>query len=180
MKFILYFIVFLIQAQLHANSEIRIQNSTKNEIKFIYNYLNNNVNILIQETTLKHNEIYNATAGRYVINDNYLIELKDTYIECSWAYTLWVKHANGWGIQLFVNHNEFATICAHKYSIVDYQTHAQLNYYSDDSGGDEKLIFKNIGWWAQSGTFPIETEVLLTPYKKTFTDTELEQFLHGN
>ncbi len=178
MKFILYFIVFLIQAQLHANSEIRIQNNAKNEIKFIYNYLNNNVNILIQETTLKHNEIYNATAGRYVINDNYLIELKDTYIECGWAYTLWVKHANGWGIQLFVNHNEVATICAHKYSIVDYQTHAQLIFDKEDSGV-EKLIFKNIGWWAQSGIFPIISEIFLKPYKKTFSVTELDQFLHG-
>ncbi len=178
MKFILVFLCLFAHLQLHAEPEIIIHNETTEDLKFMYIYLNSNTNILIQETKIKAKKDYITTEGRFVINDNYLIEIRDTHIECGWAYTLWVRHANGWGIKLFVNRTEIATICAHKYSVIDFQPHAQL-VFTTEQDGEEKLIFRNTGWWAQTGVFPIQNELSLNSFKKQFSDTELDQFLHG-
>lgn len=168
MKLIAIMIYFLFHFQLFASDpNILIINKTSSEIKFTHTYLNLNDRILIQDKILKSQEIYNGSTSRYAINNNYFLEFRDTHIECSWLSTLRIRHANGWGIQLFINGQEVVTICANKYSVFDYQNHAELSYIVDHNN-EEKLIFKNIGWWRQANVFSIEKEIPLTKYKKNF------------
>ncbi|WGL61049.1 hypothetical protein QEJ31_05500 [Pigmentibacter sp. JX0631] len=173
----LAFPCLLFTTECFAIPEIFISNRTTNPIKITYNYLKHNTYLSDNHTILNPNQTYGGETRRYVINNNYLIELIDTHIECSWLHTLGIKHPNGWGIKLNINYNEIITICANKYNVFDNKNHASIEYFQDESGV-EKIIFRNIGWWVQNDKFPIEKEIILNSLKNEYSPYWMNMFLY--
>ncbi|WP_158999342.1 hypothetical protein [Pigmentibacter ruber] len=174
----LAFPCLLFSTQCFAIPEIFISNRTTDTIKLTYNYLKNNTYLSENHTLLSPNQTYVGETRRYVINNNYLIELIDTHIDCSWLHTLGIRHPNGWGIQLNINYNEIITICANKYNVFDNKNHASLEYYKNENG-IEKIIIRNIGWWVQKDKFPNEKEIILNSVKKEYTPYLINMFLYN-
>lgn len=179
-KFLLVFFFLLILAQTNAKGapEILITNNTSESINITFTFLKNNSYLLKDSIIKQAGETYYAKDRRYIINNNYFIEFVDTHTECSWLHTLGLRHANGWGIKLKINGTEVVTICANKYNALDHRNHAELAYHKD-SNSNETFIFKNIGWWQQSSTYPIGKEINLAQFKKHYTPMQMDWFIYN-
>ena len=81
--------------------------------------------------------------------------------ECSWIHTFGIiKKVHGFGLTIYLNDKEIGTICANKYSILDYQVNSILEFYRT-SENKKFLKFSNIGWWENNTVYPTSIDIKL-------------------
>ena len=131
--------------------------------------------VLKKSLSLETHEEFKAGASRYVLNNNYFIEIQTDKTKYSWLHTWTFVHANGWRLKLITNGIDFGPICANKNSVFDVHNHAEL-IYSVDQFNNDIIIFKNAGWW-QKKVFPIVRTLFLNSYKRQFSRTEIKNYI---
>ncbi len=174
----LFLLNFIFIQSVYAEPEIIITNNTENEINITYTYLKKNNYLHNTNTKVAPYSSFIAETKRYVINNNYLLEFIDTHKACSWLYSFGFRHANGWGIDLIINGEKIITICANKYSPLDYRNHAQL-IYVQEKNKIEKFVFKNLGWWEQNNEFQTSFILNLEKYKNNYSKSEINWFVYN-
>ncbi len=157
---------------------VLIRNASNFDLELVSRYQNRNDIILKQTQILKSYQFYIGSTSKYVFNRRYFIEIVDTNEKCSTLKTLGLSHANGWGLKIFIKGIEVGKICSTKYSVIDYQAHAELIYVINKFGKEE-LIFRNIGWWAQNSAYPIQLIINLGIYEDNYSEEEIYEFINS-
>lgn len=176
-KYSIHICSFLFIQNSFANPEIIITNQSSNKIKLGYNFIKHSEHLFSAFREISPQENFYGSTKRFTINNNYLLQFTDTHKPCAWLSILGLTYPHGWGIELQINMEKVVTICANKYSILDLSNHAELIYVKTNSG-EEKFIYKNLGWWTQNTIYPTELEINLDPIKKDYDDDELNLFIY--
>ncbi len=166
----------IFQFKAYSHPIVWIKNYSMNYFNLFYYTLDPEGVLEEKDITLDTHEEFKAGASRYVINNNYFIEMKNEKTECSWLQTLSFMHANGWGLKLIINGHDFGIICSNKTSVFDIHHHSEL-IFSVDQYNNDVLIFKNAGWWQQKKVFPIVKTIFLNCYKRQYSRTQIKNYI---
>lgn len=175
-KLFVIIVAIIFQSKVYSHAIVWIKNYSTNYLNLFYYTIDSEGGLEEKSLTLETLEEFKAGASRYVLNNNYFVEIQSDKTECSWLQTLAFVHANGWGLKLMINGIDFGTICANKNSVFDIHNHAEL-IYSVDQFNNDIIIFKNAGWWQQKKVFPIVKTLFLNSYKRQFSRTQIKNYI---
>ncbi|WP_397602063.1 hypothetical protein [Silvanigrella sp.] len=121
--------------------------------------------IEIKNTThLLLDEFFNIQndSSFYIDQKKYKINIFYSSInECSWIHTFGIiKKPHGFGLTVYINDKESGTICANKYSILDFQVNSILEFYKTNEN-KKFLKFSNTGWWENNTVYPTSIDIKL-------------------
>ncbi len=168
-----YYIIFFSTKNLFTiyciylnKSDIYLDIVHPEENVFITNLFRGSTPIIeIKNTSyLLRNEFFNIQndSSFYIDQKKYKINIFYSSInECSWIHTFgYIKKPHGFGLTIYINDKESGTICANKYSILDYQVNSTLEFYKT-SENKKSLKFSNVGWWENNTVYPTSIEINL-------------------
>ncbi len=141
-----------------TNKPVELQYS-KPTFYHIYIYRGTRPTIKIIDKILINSKEYHSFLSEntvYLDNKLFKISFVDTDIECAWIYIFnFIKKPHGYAVNVIINDKNIGTICINKFSPVDYQYHANIEYYGTDNTEYTFKIYTT-GWWKNSELFPTE------------------------
>jgi hypothetical protein len=170
----LFIILFFFPLKIYAQFIVSILNKSDTYLDIVHPEENVIVTNLFRGSTpiieikntsyLLRDEFFNIQNDNsfYIDQKKYKVNIfYSSNNECSWIHTFgYIKKPHGFGLTIYINDKESGTICANKYSIIDYQINSTLEFYKT-SENKKSLKFSNVGWWENNTVYPTSIEINL-------------------
>lgn len=147
----------------YASINIELENSTNETIFYSSKKteVTNSKESAYKNNLLEPTEIVELPKTNKFIFNNYIIEIKDSFVSCAWINILGHKKEQGRGINIFINYQLIGTICANKTNILTTKPKAKISIYKDFAN-NINFRFVNTGWWPEDNVFPSDININLT------------------
>ncbi len=147
----------------YATINIKLENSTDKTIFYSSKKteITKSKESAYKSNLLEPTEVAELPKTNHFIFDNYIVEIKDTFVSCAWINILGHKKEQGRGLNIFINYQHIGTICANKTNILTTNPKAKITIYKDFAN-NTNFHFANNGWWPEENIFPSDININLT------------------